>query len=183
MKKIAVILIDGFEEVEALFPVDILRRANLNVDLITINQDKNVKSSHNVVILADKHIDEVDFEQYNAIFLPGGLASKEYEKYEKIKDVVLKMYEDNKIVSAICAGPMFLAKIGILKGKKATIYSGFEKYLLENGSQYVNEAVVESQNVITGRSVAAACDFGLMLLKKILCEADYEKMKKEIIYY
>ncbi|CAM3160103.1 DJ-1 family glyoxalase III [Streptobacillus ratti] len=183
MKKIAVMIFNDIEEIEALFPVDLFRRAGIHVDLVSLYVEKKIKGSHNIEIFAEKILDEVDFMDYDCIFLPGGLGTSEYFKSEILKNKLTDYYNKNNLVAAICAAPKYLAKLGFLKDKKATVFNGLEEELIENGAIIENSPVVECENIITGRSVAAAKDFGLAVIEYLLGEDEVNKLKIEIINY
>lgn len=183
MKKILTILVDGFEETEALFPIDLMRRVGIEVLISTPQDTLEVVSSHGVKIIVEKKLTEINFDEFDGVFLPGGPGTKKYYEYDLIKEIVVKMFNDKKLVSAICAAPSYLAKIGVLKGLNATAYTGFEKYILENGGSANNFPVIVDENVITGRSVAASKDFGLEIVKYLLGNEISNKLKIEIINY
>ncbi|WP_066899577.1 DJ-1 family glyoxalase III [Streptobacillus notomytis] len=183
MKKIAVMIFNNIEEVEALFPVDLFRRAGIHVDLVSLYTDKKIMGSHNIEISAEKTLDEVDFMDYDCVFLPGGLGTSEYFKSEILEKKLKDYYNENNLVAAICAAPKYLAKLGLLKDKKAIVFSGLEEDLIENGAIIENSPVVKCGNLITGRSVAAAKDFGLAVVEYLLGEDEVNKLKVEIINY
>lgn len=165
MKKVAVMFADGFEEVEALGTVDILRRAGVNCDMVSI-KDKNVTGAHGVKIEADKIIGE-DIKNYDMIVCPGGLPGAEYlSKCDLLIETIREFDEkENKYIAAICASPaMVLTKAGIEKDRYITSYPGesFEK-LLED-SNYVEELVVVDGNLITSRGPSTTFLFAYKLL-------------------
>lgn len=183
MKKVALLIFNNFEEIEALFPLDLLRRANIEVDLISIDDNKNVKGSHNIIVIADKIFSEVNFEIYDGIILPGGAGYIEYKNKKELFDIVKKFEVENKLIAAICAAPSFLAINNVLKNKKATIFKGMENILVENSAIYLDEAVVIDGNIITARSIASAKDFSLEIVKYLLGQEKMYNLKKEIIDY
>lgn len=162
MKKIAVLFEEGYEEVEALTPVDILRRANVHVDLVGMNS-QTVKSSHQIIIVMDKIFDESLYE-YDGIILPGGLpGSTNLRDDQRVIDIIRDFHKKGKLVAAICAGPIALAKAGILKNKVCTCAPGFEDQLTDACYQ---EAIVQIDgNIITGKGPAAALEFGYSILE------------------
>ena len=162
--KIAVLLAEGFETIEGLTVVDILRRAKLQCDTIGM-VGTEVTTSHGITIKADKLFSE-DVEKYDILVLPGGMpGAVNLRDDERVINLINKFYEDNKIVAAICAGPISFGKAGITKGKNMTCYPGFEDELLE--CNYKNELVVVDNNIITGRGPAAAVPFAFEILKQI----------------
>lgn len=162
MKKIAVLFKEGYEEVEALTPVDILRRANVQVDMIGMDSDM-VTSSHHITIKMDKVFDE-SIDEYDGIVLPGGLpGSTNLRDDERVTDLIKNFFDNGKLVAAICAGPIALAKAGVLKDKVCTCAPGFEDQL--TGANYQEAIVQIDGNVITGKGPAAALEFGYSILE------------------
>lgn len=119
MKKVLVFLADGFEEIEALSVVDVLRRASLKCDLCSI-KDEFVRGTHNIIIQSDCIIDNIDQDEYDAIVLPGGLPGADNLLDKRVKDIAIKFNDEGKIVAAICAAPQTLEQFGILDDKKCT---------------------------------------------------------------
>lgn len=172
MKKVAVMLADGFEEIEALTVVDVLRRANIKCDMISIQQ-KCVKGAHSIEVKADKLIDN-DLETYDMIVCPGGLPGAEYlSKDERILDIIRKFNKmDNKYIASICAAPaLVLSAAGIEKDKYITSYPGEEFENKLNNANYTEELVVVDGNIITSRGPATALLFAYKLVD-ILGEDD-----------
>lgn len=162
MKKIAVLFKEGYEEVEALTPVDVLRRANVHVDLVGMD-DQCVTSSHQIVIKMDKIFDESIYE-YDGIVLPGGLpGSTNLRDDERVIEIIQNFQKEGKLVAAICAGPIALGKAGILKDKICTCAPGFEDQLI--GANYQEAIVQKDGNIITGKGPAAALEFGYTILE------------------
>ena len=164
MKNIYVFLTTGFEEIEALGIVDILRRAGLSVKTVSIEKEKTVVASHGVPVVADLMFDEVDSGNAEMLVLPGGTIR--LNEHDGLKKQVLAFYEKGEKVAAICAAPMVLGGLGILKGRKATCYPGFEKYLTDAILE-TDKAVVIDGNVITGRGPGLTFDFALTLVELV----------------
>ena len=151
---------DGFEEIEAPTTVDVLRRAGMNVEIVSVTPDEIVVGAHNVSILCDVNFENCDFFDAELLFLPGGMpGAATLDKHEGLRKLILSFVEKGKPVAAICAAPMVLGKLGLLKGKKATCYPGFEQYL--EGAECVKEHVVRDGNIITGMGPGAAMEFAL----------------------
>ena len=163
MKKIAVILANGMEELEALTPVDVLRRGGAMVDTISIN-DKIVVSSHNVGVVADKLIGEVDLDLYDAIVLPGGMpGALNISNSDIVVGAVRKALEDGKLICAICASPaVILATHDLLKGYTATCYPAPD-FIKAIGDNYVCADVNVSENLITANGPKSAFKFALAI--------------------
>ena len=162
MKTIFVFLMTGFEEIEALGTIDVLRRADLNVKSVSLTESKQVVSSHQVPVVADLMFDEVDFSTAAMLVLPGG--TPKYSEHEGMKKQVLAFAQKGEKVAAICASPMVLGGLGLLEGKNATCYPGFEQYLTGANLQ-TDKAVVVDGNITTGRGPGLTIDFALQLVE------------------
>ena len=182
-KKVAVFLADGFEEVEAITPVDLLQRAGITVDTVSITDDNLVKSARKVKILTDKVIGEIDFSEYDMLVMPGGPGTGNYFKSQLLLDNVLKFSKDNenKRVAAICAAPTVLASLGILEGKNAVCFPACEDDLLKGKAILKKERAVVDGNIITSRSAGTAMDFSLAIIGELLGKEAAERIAKEIV--
>ena len=130
MGTVYVFFADGFEEIEAFTSVDVMRRAGLNVEMVTVTPDEIVTGAHDVPVLCDKNVVNCDFFDAELVLLPGGMpGASTLEKCGELRNLVLRFAQEQKPIAAICAAPMVLGKLGLLKGKKATCYPGFEQYL------------------------------------------------------
>lgn len=180
--KIAAMFAEGFEEVEALAVVDLLRRAKVEVDMISIYDKTSVMGAHNIEINAEKIIDEVDFSDYDGIFLPGGMpGTNNLEANKKLCHEIISFNEQKKLLAAICAAPKIFGGLGILKGKKAICYPGYEKDL--EGAEVIRGAkVVKDGHIYTSRGMGTAIDLGLELIKNIVGENEAEKLAEGIQY-
>lgn len=165
MKKVAILLADGFEEIEALTPKDVLSRAGFICDLVSIKENNVVRSTHEVCILADKVISDCgDFSEYDMIVLPGGMPGAKFlAESEKVINVVRDFDRLGKYIGAICAAPAtVLSKAGIARGRKVTSYPGMDNYLSD--SVYIEDKVVQDNNLITSRGPATAMEFAFKLV-------------------
>lgn len=181
MKKVAVMLANGFEDIEALGTVDILRRAGFKVDMISI-QEKYVSSAHGVQVKADKLIGD-DLEEYDMVICPGGLPGAEYlSECEKLLDVIRKFDKmENKYIAAICASPaMVLSKAGIEKDRYITSYPGEDFENLLDDANYVEELVVVDGNLVTSRGPATTFLFAYKLID--LLGGDSSKLKAGMLW-
>lgn len=166
MKKVALFLANGFEEIEALGTIDILRRAQIPVQTVSITNDKNVTGAHNITVLADMTFPELNFSDVDVLVLPGGMpGAKNLNEHEELKKYIKEFAEKGKDVAAICAAPMVLGGLGLLDGKKATTYPGFEPELI--GAKVTGEKVVVADNIITGKGPGFVFDFALQLVETI----------------
>lgn len=161
MKKICVFLAEGFEEIEALSVVDICRRADIEVTTVSITGHKQVMGAHNIAVHADEVFENVDFDAWDGIVLPGGMPGTKYlQEHEGVNTYVKKFASDGKLTAAICAAPSVFGNAGILAGKKATVYPGCETANVE----WTGEAVVVAGNIITGKGPGVAAQFALALV-------------------
>ena len=180
-KKVLIFLVDGFEEIEAMAPIDLLRRAGIIVDTVSINEDNQVTSSRKIRVLTDKTIDEINFENYEMIVLPGGPGTENYMKSEKLQEK-LKEFSVNRKLGAICAAPTILSALGILNGKQAICFPACEPDLIKDGAIIVNQDVVKDNNIITSRGAGTAIDFSLALIEELLGKNKSHEIRKEILY-
>ena len=175
MKKAIVFLANGFEEIEALGTIDILRRGGIEVKTVSITEDTVVTGAHNVPVIADTTLDKATLNQADALILPGGMpGASNLNNSEVVKEALLQQYREGKIVAAICAAPMVLGGLGLLKGRNATCYPGFEPQLI--GANVTGEDVEVSENVITGKGPGLVMNFALALVASIKSEAVAEEV-------
>ena len=180
-KKVLIFLVDGFEEIEAMAPIDLLRRAGITADTVSINENNKVTSSRKITVLTDKTIDEINFENYEMIVLPGGPGTENYMKSEKLLEK-LKEFSINRKLGAICAAPTILSALGILNGKQAICFPACEPDLIKDGAIIVNQDVVKDNNIITSRGAGTAIDFSLALIEELLGKNKSHEIRKEILY-
>ena len=162
-------------------PIDLLRRAGIIVDTVSINEDNQVTSSRKIRVLTDKTIDEINFENYEMIVLPGGPGTENYMKSEKLQEK-LKEFSINRKLGAICAAPTILSALGILNGKQAICFPACEPDLIKDGAIIVNQDVVKDNNIITSRGAGTAIDFSLALIEELLGKNKSHEIRKEILY-
>ena len=167
MSGVLVFLAEGFEEIEALTVVDILRRGGVDVSTVSIMDSLTVLSSHKIPIKADKIIDDIDFDSYDMIVLPGGLpGTTNLEACDKLMEAVDRYHKEGKSLSAICAAPSILAHRGMLKGIKACANPAFESHLIDGGAILSNDRVCTDGAFITSRAMGTAIDFALAILSR-----------------
>ncbi len=180
MKKIAVHLAEGFEEIEAISIIDVLRRAELDVIIVSITETKEVTGSHGIKIFADKLFGHVDYELLDMIVLPGGMpGATNLNEHLGLREQILNFYESNKLLAAICAAPLVFGNLGILKGKKATCYPGFENQL--HGAIATGEKIEVTDNIITGKGAGVAIDFALKIVEILKGKKLAEELGKKMI--
>lgn len=173
-----VFLAQGFEEVEALSPVDVLRRCGVEVKTVGVGE-KIVTSSHNVPIVADITDSEVTTDNLEAIILPGGMpGTLNLEKSPVVQEYIDYAVENDLYVCAICAAPSILGHKNLLNGKKATCFPGFEKDLY--GTVSTGDFAVADGKFITGKGAGAAIEFGLLIAEKLCGNEISEKTRKSM---
>lgn len=172
-------LAKGFEDIEAVVTADILRRAGLNVKLVSIMDKKEVTGAWGTTITADLLFDEVDYSKGDVIILPGGGEGTEnLTGHNGLLEVIQSYYNNRKWVCAICAAPMVLGKIGILSGKVATCYPGCEEGL--TGAKVIDERVVVDGKIITGKGPGASYEFALKIVEVLKGVDTVNKLRSEM---
>ena len=180
IKKVIIIAAKGFEEIELVTVFDILRRASIKVTLAGLNH-KQIQGSRGLNILTDITLDKIK-KNFDACILPGGLlGAKNLAKSELVSSFIKRMYQDNKIIAAICASPaLVLAPLGILENKTITCYPEFKNNLIDN-IIYKNQDVVVDQNIITSQGVATTINFALTIVEKLLGKDLVNRIKEAIL--
>ena len=181
MKKVSVFLADGFEEIEALTVVDLLRRAKIYVDTVSISDDYMVHGSHGIAVQTEDLFEEIDFDDFDMIVLPGGMPGTENLKgHSGVRKVVEDFAENGKYVAAICAAPTILSELGLLKGKRATCYPSVEEEI--QGALLTEAPVMADGNIITGQAAGEASDFALKLVEVLAGSKKAQEVAEAIVY-
>lgn len=181
MKNIGIFFAEGYEEIEALTVVDLCRRAGINIQMVSVTGERKVTGSHKIAVEMDLLFDELDFDGLDMIVLPGGMpGTLNLEAHDGLMARVEAFHREGKWIAAICAAPSIFGHKGLLKGRKACSYPGFEKDL--EGAEVVFDSVAVSDHVITSRGMGCAIDFSLAIIGKLCGEAEAEKLAKAIIY-
>lgn len=181
MNRAAIFFATGFEEIEALTVVDVLRRAGITADMVSVTGEREVTGSHGITVRMDKLFDEVDFEAEDMLILPGGMpGTTNLEAHKPLMDRVDEFYGKGKYIAAICAAPSIFGHKGILKGRKACSNPGFESHL-EGADVRQEEAVVDG-HVITSRGMGTAIPFALAILEQFAGAEAAEQMKGKLVY-
>ena len=179
MSKLYVLIAEGTEEVECLTTVDLLRRAGVEVCLVSITDSLTVNTSHNVLVTADKIFADCDFTDGDALFVPGGVPGvPNLTACEAVLDLIRSYNNAGKLISAVCAGPSVLGAAGILEGKKATCFPGWEDKL--TGASYTAAGVTVDGNIITRRGLGFSIDLGLTIISYMVDEATALDIKTRI---
>lgn len=171
-----VMLADGFEEIEALTVVDVLRRVGIDVSTVSISDSKTVTGSHNISVISDTLLDNADLDNAEMIVLPGGMPGTNnlYNNHVLEKSISHRV-KSNKWIAAICAAPIILGKRGHLKDLEAVCYPGFETELI--GATVKNDKVVISNNIITSKGPGTALDFALAIVSVLKDESTAKKLR------
>lgn len=179
MKKVYLFLADGFETVEALAPVDVMRRAGLQVVTVSVMGRQEVLSAQNVKVLADVLFEDVCLCDADALVLPGGSEGTEnMSAHKALCEKIVEADRKGVLVAAICAAPMVLGRIGLLEGRKATCYPGCEGDL--KGADYTAAAVEEDGNLITGCGPGVSFDFGFAIVNRFCGSAVVETLRSQM---
>ncbi len=176
--KILMVVTDGFEDIEAIGTLAILRRANLDVTFAAIDNDK-ATGRYGLVSSDMVNLNDVDIAEYDCLVIPGGPEYIAEEKNPKFLAMIENFNSRGKFIAAICAGPTILGHLGLLKGKKYTCFTSMDE---DFGGTYVDSYAVRDGNIITGRSAAATIDFAFLIVSALCGEAHELKVKNSIYY-
>ncbi len=177
MYKVYVFLATGFEELETLAPIDIFRRAGIDIKTVSVKDTRYVDSTHGVTLKADLIFRETDFDNATMLILPGGMpGAEELSACYRLGKALQTHHENGGLIGAICAAPMVLGRLGILKGIRATCYPGFESYL-EGATHIADQPVVVDRNITTAYGPGAAYDFAFTLLSQLVDPVVVESIK------
>jgi len=163
MSKAVVVLARGFEEIEAVTVIDVLRRAGVEVTVAGLEPGA-VSGSHDIGVVADRAIEQVDVAEYDALILPEGMPrAANLRDDSRVRELVQSFAKADKLCAAICAAPIALEAAGVLAGRRATSYPGFEL----PSARYVEQSVVIDRNIVTSRGVGTALEFALALVERL----------------
>lgn len=181
MKKVYVFLADGFEEVEGLTVVDVLRRAGADTETVSVMGRKEIRGSHEIQITADRLFEDVDFLDAQLLVLPGGMpGTSNLKAHTGLTELLRSFDREEKYIAAICAAPSILGDLGMLKGRKACAYPSFEDKL--NCKEVVSDPVVTDGHIITGRGMGAAIAFALKLTELLFGGKKADEIAESIVY-
>lgn len=173
------LLTDGFEETEAILPLDLLRRAKINIKTVSIGSSGTVTGSHGISVIADIHADDAT-EKIDMLILPGGMpGTTNLDNSPLVHAMIDRAEKDNAFIAAICAAPLILGKRGMLSGKEAVCYPGYENLL--TGARISEKKVVRDGRFITAAGAGAAAQFAFELIGALLTPAHAEKIKESIL--
>ncbi len=181
MSKVLIFMAEGHEEIEALTVVDLLRRAGIDIEMVSITGNKRVPGSHGIMTVCDKLIEQVNFDAVEMLVLPGGMpGTLNLELCEPLMDQIHGFNNVGKMIAAICAAPTVFGRAGLLEGKKATCYPGMEGDL--KGAIVSTEEVCHDGNIITSRGLGTAIAFALEIVKTFQGEEAARKLANGIVY-
>lgn len=181
MKKVCVFLADGFEEIEGLTVVDILRRAGIETEMVSVMGRKQIKGAHGIQVEADSVFEEAEAAEADMLVLPGGMpGTLNLKAYSGLTELLVDFDRKKKHIAAICAAPSILSELGILKGRKACAYPSFEEGL--DCTEVVQDPAVTDGHVTTGRGMGAAIPFALELTALLAGEEKADEIGRSIVY-
>ena len=179
--QVYIFIAPGFEEIEALTVVDLLRRAGISITTVSITDNVQVTGAHNIPVITDTLFLDTDFSDADMLVLPGGAPGTcNLNAFEPLKDLLKNFYNKGTYIGAICAAPMILGQLGFLKDRQATCYPGFEKELI--GAEHVTLPVVVDGHIITSRGLGTAIDFSGELIALLKDREISDQIKKQVIY-
>lgn len=181
MSKVYAFLADGFEETEAIAVIDLIKRAGISLEMVSITGTYDVTGTHDIKIEADSLVEEIDIDDADMLFLPGGLPGTiNLATCGTLCDAIKKYNKEGKMLAAICAAPSVFGTLGILEGKKATCYPGFEEKL--KGAEYVDDKAVRDGNIITARGMGAAIELGFEIIRAFMGDEKVKEISESIRY-
>ena len=174
-------LAPGFEEIEAINIVDVLRRADIDTQMVSINNEIQITGAHNITVSADTFLKNADYENADILILPGGMpGTKNLAECPELLEKIETQYSKGKWIAAICAAPLVFGRMGLLKGITATCYPSFEPEL--KGATLSDDKVVVCENVITGKGPGVTIEFALEIVKQLKGEELKAQLAAGLIY-
>lgn len=182
MSKAAIFLATGFEEIEAISIIDVLRRGQIDLDIVSVSGMEFIEGAHGIIVKSEKLFFSIDFDEYDLFILPGGQpGTTNLSKHEGLCELLKKVDSQGKRIAAICAAPTVLGQEGILNGKKATCYPGCEEACV--GAKTAGEDFVKDGNILTGRGAGVAMKFAFEILKETMSLEAVEKLEQAMIHH
>ncbi len=180
MKKLMILLANGYEEIEALTVVDFCRRADIVVDMVSVTGKLETRGDHLIEIKAEKMLDDINVDDYCGLITPGGMpATKMLQENTKLVDLIKKFFGENKLIASICASPLVLEEAGIAEKIEGTIYPGLEGEM--NYKKFIEKPVVRYENVITSRGPATAALFAYEIIAYIKGKEKADEIKNDTL--
>lgn len=181
MKRVLLILSEGFEEIEAVTPLDLLRRAGMEVVTASTGSKLEVKGGRGITVTADRCLDDCHAERFDLVVLPGGPGVDRLRKNARVLDLVREAYAAGVPIGAICAAPVILADSGVLAGHVVTSFPACEAELRDKAKAYVKDRVVVDGNLITSRGAGTAEEFSLALIAFLLGHEAADNIRSQIV--
>ena len=181
MSKVYIFFADGFEDIEGLTVVDLMRRAGIDIQTVSIKETREIRTSHGINILTDCTFSECDFSDADMLVIPGGMPGTKYlEEYKPLTGLLTSFYQKGGKVAAICAAPGVFERLGFLKGRNATSYPSVMEQLTSARTSL--EPVVVDGNVTTSRGLGTAIDLSLSLIRQLEGRAKAEEIAESVVY-
>lgn len=180
MSKVAIVFTDGVEEIEGLTVVDLVRRAKIQIDMISIKDIKTIEGSHGISFQTDMLYKDADMDSYDMLVLPGGPGTQNLKAYKPLHEDIIKFNAAGKNIAAICAAPTVFGMLGLLEGKNACSYESCEEGLI--GAKVLRDEVVTDGNITTSRGVGTAIAFALRLVELLKSKEEADALGKSIMY-
>lgn len=180
MKRIAIHLAEGFEEIEAITIIDVLRRAEFEAVTVSVTGVQSVAGAHGIVVQADQLFEKTNYATFDMLVLPGGMpGAKNLNEHAGLKQQIKEFNQQGKPLAAICAAPLVFGGMGLLEGKNAVCYPGFEGDLI--GANVTLDPVAVSGNLITGRGIGAALRFALTIVEILGSKEKADQLAKDML--
>lgn len=182
MAKVYQFMGNGFEDIEAVAVVDILRRGGIDIKTVSVTGSEYVQTAHGMTLKTDMMFEESDFSDADLLMLPGGMApgAASLNEHEGLTGLIVEHYNRGGKIAAICAAPFIFGRLGLLRGKRATCYPGFETYL--EGAEYTAAPVTVDGNIITGKGPGATLIYALEILRQLTDATNADKVAKAMCY-
>ena len=182
MSKVYIFLADGFEDIEGLTVVDLMRRAGIEIETVSIKNSREIVTSHEITMYTDRIFEGTDFSDADMLVLPGGMPGTKYlGEFRPLTELLTDFYNKGGKIAAICAAPSVLASLGFLKNRKATSYPTFMDKL--DGARTTEDEVVLDGNVTTSRGLGTAIPFALSLIEQLLGKEKAEEIAESVVYF
>ncbi len=179
-KKVYIFLAEGFEEIEAITPIDVLRRAGITVQTVSISDTKEVSGAHSITIITDNLFSDTNFNDADLLVLPGGMpGTLNLKAHKSLNDLLIDFAKKDKLIGAICAAPTVLAQNNLLEDKNATCYPGFEKDL--GNADFTGQPLEVSGNIVTANGVGSAMKFALQLVIMLIDKKAAEEVAAKMV--
>ncbi len=180
--KIAVFLVEGFEPIEAIETIDILRRCKLDVKTIALGDELIVKGAHGITLVCDETFTKVNYKNFDAIVAPGGPGVDNYFTHNDFLELIKSFYHNGKLLAFICAAPKVLGAVGVLANKEFTSFPTVKETIEKDGGIYKDKSVVENCNVITAKAAGCTKEFAVAIASYFLDENEVEMVIKNMYY-